>query len=162
MATKANVRIAAAGAIASHHLAVSAPRSFGVLVAGVSVIALSLAAHRAWGQLSDIRSASLVGVNHRVAQTGGRVGSLGAALVCEIVNLYVAPATPRIAPVQLRRCTRVNALSLDVFEPELPSLATVVREAELPRFAACLVAGRQFDKLTVFAADGAPLAAPAV
>ena len=156
--------IAAAGAIASHYLAVGTPRSFGIIIAGpadVSAAALSLVAHRAWFAPRDIRCASTTsGADELAASTSGRATSLDEALACDIVNIY-APAL-HISPAQLRRGTHVNALSLDIFDPELLTLATVVREAQLPSLAAGLVDGRQLDELTLFAADGAPIALSAV
>jgi hypothetical protein len=68
----------------------------------------------------------------------------------------------RVAPAQLRRGTHINALLIDVFDPELLAVATVARETGLPALAAGLVDGRQLDELTIFIIDGAPIAVAAV
>ncbi|HEY0191628.1 MAG TPA: hypothetical protein VGC42_10950 [Kofleriaceae bacterium] len=156
--------LAAAGAIASHYLAVGTPRSFGIVIAGpadVAAAALSLVAHRAWFQPRDLRCASLTtGADELASATAGRVVSLDEALACDIVNVYATAL--HISPAQLRRGTHVNALAIDIFDPELLAFATVVREAQLPSLAAGLVDGRQLDELTLFTADGAPIALSAV
>jgi hypothetical protein len=153
--------IAAAGAVASRYLAVGTPRSFGIVIddaADAADAALSLVAHRTWFAPRDVRCAAITGGAAELAEaTGGRVVSLDEALACDIVNIHAAQL--RIAPSQLRRGTHVNALRLDVFDPEVLALATVVREAGLPALAAGLVDGRQLDELTVFAIDGAAIAA---
>ena len=155
--------IAAAGAVASRHLGVSAPRSFGIVIddaAEVEAAALSLAAHRTWFAPRDIRCASTgSGATELAAATGGRAVSIDEALACDIVNVHSTHV--RITPAQLRRGTHVNALTADVFDPELLALATVVHEAGLPGLAAGLVDGRQLDELTIFSIDGAPIAAAA-
>lgn len=147
--------LAAAGAVASRHLAVSAPRSFGLViddVAEVAAAALSLVAHRAWFAPRDVRCASTAsgaaGATELATATGGRAVSLEEALACDIVNVYAARI--RITPAQLRRGTHVNALVAGVLDPELLALATVVPEADLPALAAGLVEGRQLDELTIF------------
>ena len=158
--------LAAAGAIASHYLAVGTPRSFGILIDDASQVeaaALSLAAHRAWFTPRDIRCASAgdgAGADALAAATGGRVASLAEALACDIANVYGASIA--ITPGSLRRGTHVNALHADRIDPELAQLATVVREAGLPALAAGLVDGRQLDELTIFAVDGAPIALAAL
>jgi ornithine cyclodeaminase/alanine dehydrogenase-like protein (mu-crystallin family) len=155
--------IAAAGAVASRHLAVSMPRSFGILIDAVTdadAAALSLAAHRAWFDPRDIRcAATQSGATELAGATGGRVVSVAEALACDIVNVYSTRV--RITPAQLRRGTHVNAGSADILDPELLMLATVVREAGMPALAAGLVDGRQLDELTIFVIDGAPIAATA-
>jgi hypothetical protein len=144
--------LAAAGAVASRHLAVSAPRSFGIVIddlADVAAATLSLSAHRAWFAPRDVRCASTAtGAAELAAATGGRTVSLDEALACDIVNVYSARI--RIIPAQLRRGTHVNALAAGVLDPELLALATVVPEAGLPALAAGLVDGRQLDELTIF------------
>jgi len=152
--------IAAAGAIASRYLAVGTPRSFGIIIDAVTEVdaaSLAVTAHRAWFTPRDIRCAATgTGAAELAAATGGRVVSLDEALACDIVNVY--STTVRITPAQLRRGTHVNAVSADVFDPELLALATVVHEAGLPALAAGLVDGRQLDELTLFMIDGAPIA----
>jgi hypothetical protein len=152
--------IAAAGAVASRYLAVGTPRSFGIVIDDATeadVAALSLTAHRTWFAPRDVRCATTgTGAPELAAATGGRVVSIDEALACDIVNVY--STRTRILPAQLRRGTHVNAVSVDVFDPELLALATVVHEAGLPALAAGLVDGRQLDELTVFAIDGAPIA----
>jgi hypothetical protein len=156
--------LAAAGAIASHYLAVGTPRSFGILIDDASEVeaaALALAAHRAWFNPRDIRCASAgSGADALAAATGGRVVSLDEALACDIANVYGASIA--ITPVQLRRGTHVNAVHADRIDPELAQLATQVREAGLPALAAGLVDGRQLDELTIFVVDGAPIALAAL
>jgi hypothetical protein len=156
--------IAAAGAVASRFLAVGTPRSFGIVIdiaAEVEAAALSLVAHRTWFDPRDIRCAATGGgAAELAAATGGRVVSVDEALACDVVNLYSTRA--RVMPAQLRRGTHVNAGSADRFDPELLVLATVVHDAGLPALAAGLVDGRQLDELTIFIADGAPIAAAAV
>jgi ornithine cyclodeaminase/alanine dehydrogenase-like protein (mu-crystallin family) len=155
--------IAAAGAVASRYLAVGTPRSFGILIddaTDVAAAVLSLTAHRTWFDPRDVRcAATTTGAAELAAATGGRVVSLDEALACDIVNVYSTRV--RIAPTQLRRGTHVNTVSAEVFDPELLTLATVVHEAGLPALAAGLVDGRQLDELTIFAIDGAPIAATA-
>lgn len=149
--------------MASRYLAVGTPRSFGILIDVVTeadAAALSLAAHRTWFDPRDIRcAATQSGATELAGTTGGRVVSVAEALACDIVNVYSTRV--RITPAQLRRGTHVNAISADIFDPELLMLATVVREAGLPALAAGLVDGRQLDELTIFVIDGAPLAAAA-
>ncbi len=156
--------IAAAGAIASRFLAVSAPRSFGLVInvdSEVEVAALSLVAHRTWFDPRDIRcAASHGGAAELVAATGGRLVSVDEALACDIVNVHGAYV--RVTPRALRRGTHVNVTWDGVLDPELRQLATVMREAELPALAAGLVDGRKLDEITVFVIDGAPIAASVV
>ena len=169
-APAANTRahaLAAAGAIASHYLAVGTPRSFGILIDDASEVeaaALSLAAHRAWFNPRDIRCASAAvdgaGAEALAAATGGRVVSLAEALACDIANVYGASIA--ITPALLRRGTHVNALHAERIDPELTQLATLVRETGLPALAAGLVDGRQLDELTIFVVDGAPIALAAL
>lgn len=146
---------AAAGAVASRHLAVGTPRSFGIViddVAELAAAALSLTAHRTWFAPRDLRCASTAatapGAAELAAATAGRAVSLDEALACDIVIVHSARI--RIAPAQLRRGTHVNALTASVLDPELLALATVVHEAGLPALAAGLIDGRQLDELTIF------------
>ena len=152
--------LAAAGAVASHYLAVGTPRSFGIVIddsTDVEVAALALEAHRTWFAPRDIRCAARHGgADELAAATGGRVVSIDEALACDIANVYGASIT--IAPSQLRRGTHVNAVHAAALDPELLQLATVVHEAGLPALAAGLVDGRQLDELTIFVVDGAPIA----
>lgn len=152
--------IAAAGAVASRYLAVGTPRSFGIVIDGVAEVAaaaLSLVAHRTWFAPRDIRCASVAGAAAELAAaTGGRVVSVDEALACDIVHVYSARV--RITPAQLRRGTHVNALTADAIDPELLALAAVTHEAGLPALAAGLIDGRQLDEITIFVADGAPIA----
>jgi hypothetical protein len=160
--------IAAAGAVASRHLAVGTPRSFGIVIDtadGAPAAALSLAAHRTWFAPRDIRCAATTGgAEALAAATGGRLVSIDEALACDIVVVHASGL--RVAPSQLRRGTHVNALAAAVIDPELLALATVVHEAELPALAAGLVDGRQLDELTIFCIDfcidGAAIAAAAI
>ena len=153
--------LAAAGAVASRHLAVGTPRSFGIVidyVAEVAAAALSLAAHHTWFAPRDIRCASTApggtGAPELAAATGGRAVSLEEALACDIVNVYAARI--RITPAQLRRGTHVNALAAGVLDPELLALANVVPEADLPALAAGLIDGRQLDELTILVLGDTP------
>ncbi|HEX5059756.1 MAG TPA: hypothetical protein VFV99_10380, partial [Kofleriaceae bacterium] len=75
--------LAAAGAVASHFLAVGTPRSIGLV--GGDDAAHSLVAHRTWFSPRDIRctSASLA------AAIEGRVVSLAEALTADIVCIHV-------------------------------------------------------------------------
>lgn len=152
--------IAAAGAVASRHLAVGTPRSFGIViddVAEIAAAALSLVAHRTWFAPRDLRCASIAGgAAELAAAVSGRAVSVDEALACDIVHVYSARV--RITPAQLRRGTHVNALTADVIDPELLALATVTHEAGLPALAAGLIDGRQLDEITIFVADGAPIA----
>ncbi|HEU4729076.1 MAG TPA: hypothetical protein VFT22_14325 [Kofleriaceae bacterium] len=158
--------LAAAGAVASRYLAVGTPRSFGIVIdddADPQAAALTLVAHRTWFAPRDVRCAS-TGTSDAAgalaAATGGRVVSIDEALACDIA--CVLSHRLRISPAQLRRGTHVNALAADGFEPELLALATVVPEAGLPALAAGLVDGRQLDEITIFLADGAPIARAAI
>jgi hypothetical protein len=150
--------IAAAGAVASRHLAVSAPRSFGIIVdddANVDAAALSLVAHRTWFDPRDIRcAATTTGAAELAAATGGRVVSVAEALACDIVNVHSASLP--ITPYQLRRGTHVNLASPASLDPELHQLAIIVHEATLPALAAGLIDGRRLDEITIFVTDGAP------
>ena len=156
--------IAAAGAIASRYLAVGTPRSFGIVIdreTDVAAAAWSVVAHRAWFAPRDLRcAAGHDGAAALAEATGGRVVSVDEALACDIANVYSREL--RILPANLRRGTHVNALALATIDPELRALATVTREAGLPALAAGLVDGRQLDELTIFIADGAPIAAAAL
>ncbi|HEY0477212.1 MAG TPA: hypothetical protein VGD37_06790 [Kofleriaceae bacterium] len=156
--------IAAAGAVASRFLAVGTPRSFGIVIddlAQARGAARCLVAHRTWFAPIDIRCAAVgSGADELADITGGRAVSVDEALACDIVNVYAARI--RITPAQLRRGTHVNAPTADILDPELLALATVVHEAGLPALAAGLVDGRQLDELTIFVADGAPIALAAL
>jgi hypothetical protein len=149
--------LAAAGAIASRYLAVGTPRSFGLVIedsTDVELAALALEAHRAWFAPRDLRCAASHGGAAELAEAiGGRVVSIDEALACDIANVY---ARLTLAPDQLRRGTHVNVAADVALAPEL--VATIVREAGLPALAAGLVDGRQLDELTIFFADGAPIA----
>jgi len=163
-ARRAAYAIAAAGAVASRYLAVGTPRSFGIVIDDASeaeAAALALVAHRTWFAPRDIRCASADGSTAAlVAATGGRAVSIDEALACDIVHLH--GAATRLTPAKLRRGTHVNVAHHAVIDPELARLATLVREAELPALAAGLVDGRQLDEITIFAIDGAPIAAAAI
>jgi len=152
--------LAAAGAVASRYLAVGTPRSFGIVIdvaSEVDAAALSLTAHRTWFAPRDLRCASTgTGDAELATTTAGRVVTIDEALACDIVTVYSTRV--RITPAQLRRGTHVNAVSSDVFAPDLLTLATVVRDAGLPALAAGLVDGRQLDEITIFVIDGAPIA----
>jgi hypothetical protein len=156
--------IAAAAAVASRHLAVGAPRSFGIVIdvtTQVDAAALALVAHRTWFDPRDIRCAAVgAGADELAAATGGRVVSVDEALACDIACVHAANV--RVAPERLRRGTHVNVAWSGVLDDELRALATVVREAELPALAAGLVDGRQLDEITIFAIDGAPVALAAL
>lgn len=153
--------LAAAGAIASRYLAVGTPRSFGIIIedsTDVELAALALAAHRAWFAPRDLRCAASHGGAAELAEAiGGRVVTVDEALACDIANVYAPLA---LAPGQLRRGTHVNVNAAATLAPEL--VATIVHEAGLPALAAGLVDGRQLDELTIFFADGAPIALSAI
>lgn len=137
--------LAAAGAIASHYLAVGTPRSFGLVAdaATVDAAALSLEAHRTWFAPRDVRST--------VAAGPGRVVELAEALACDIVCIHVPLA---LGPAQLRRGTHVNALAAVALDPELASIAIMTHEQPgLGELAAGLVDGRQLDEITIFIAS---------
>jgi ornithine cyclodeaminase/alanine dehydrogenase-like protein (mu-crystallin family) len=145
---------AAAGAVASHYLAVGTPRSIGLI--GGDDAGHSLVAHRTWFNPSDIRCTS----RSLAAMVGGRVVSLAEALTADIVCIHEPMA---LAAAQLRRGTHVNALVDIELDSELRALATIVDEAQgLPAMAAGLVDGRQLDELTVFVAGDASIAAAAI
>jgi hypothetical protein len=146
--------LGAAGAVASHFLAVGTPRSIGLV--GGDDAGHSLVAHRTWFDPRDLRctSASLA------AAVDGRVVSLGEALTADIVCIHVPMA---LAAAQLRRGTHVNALALVEIDDELRRIATVFDEPTgLPRLAAGLVDGRQLDELTIFIAGAAAIASSAL
>jgi hypothetical protein len=142
--------LAALGAVASRFLAVSSPRSIGLV--GESVpIALSLAAHRVWFKPIDVRC-------HGGNVDGGRAVSVDDALAADIVCIHAPIA---IAAAQLRRGTHVNALALVTIDPELH--ASIFHErADLPALAAGLRDGRQLDEITVMIADGGETATRAL
>lgn len=144
--------LAAAGAVASHFLAVGTPRSFAIIGEAED----SLHAHRTWFAPTDIRCTSAA----LAAAVGGRVVPLAEALAADIVCVHVPLA---IAAAQLRRGTHVNALAPVELDDDLRALATIVDEPRgLPALAAGLVDGRQLDELTVFIAGDAAIAAAAL
>jgi hypothetical protein len=155
---------AAAGAVASRHLAVAAPRSFGIVIdvaTQVDAAALSLVAHQTWFAPHDIRCAAIgAGAEDLAAATGGRVVPVAEALACDIVTVHAAYA--RLTPDSLRRGTHVNILWAGVLDPELYRLARVTREPDLPALAAGLIDGRQLDEITIFVIGGAAIAAAVV
>ena len=136
---------AAAGAVASHYLAVGTPRSFGLVGPGAEE---SLLAHRTWFNPTDIRCSD--------GATGHRLVSREEAFACDIVCVHL-PICP--LPSQLRRGTHVNLLMGGVLDAELAQLAMIVRERDLPAMAAGFVDGRQLDELTVFVLEDAAIAA---
>jgi hypothetical protein len=145
---------AAAGAVASHYLAVGTPRSISLV--GGDDAAHSLVAHRTWFNPTDIRCTS----GSLAAALGGRVVSLAEALTADIVCIHEPMA---LAAAQLRRGTHVNALVEIELDSDLRAVATIVDEASgLPAMAAGLVDGRQLDELTVFVAGDASIAAAAL
>ena len=133
--------LAAAGAVASHFLAVGMPRSIGLV--GGDAAGLSLAAHRAWFDPRDIRCTS----PSLAAAVGGRVVPLADALTADIVCIHV-PLT--LAAVQLRRGTHVNALARIDIDHDLRAIARIVDDAALVEIAAGRVDGRQLDEITMF------------
>ncbi len=146
--------LAAAGAVASHFLAVGTPRSIALV--GGDPSAHSLVAHRTWFNPSDIRCTS----GSVAAMVTGRVVSLAEALTADIVCIHTPMA---LAASQLRRGTHVNALATVELDDELRALASIFDEPKgLPALAAGLVDGRQLDELTVFLAGDASIAAAAL
>jgi ornithine cyclodeaminase/alanine dehydrogenase-like protein (mu-crystallin family) len=142
--------LAAVGAVASHHLAVSSPRSIG-LVGDAADNALSLAAHRVWFEPRDLRC-------HGGMVEGGRDVSLADALAADIVCIH-RPTV--IAAGQLRRGTHVNALAPVTLDPDLD--ADVVHAgADLAALAAGLRGGRKLDEITVLVADDVEIAIAAL
>lgn len=145
---------AAAGAVASHYLAVGTPRTFGLIalvsdveprpIGTVAEAVLSLTAHRAWFQPREIRCTD----PELAAAAGGSFASLAETLACDIVCVH-APIVVRAA--QLRRGTHVNLFAGSI-DDDLRRLATVCEESALGAMAAGLVDGRQLDELTVFIA----------
>ncbi len=148
---------AAVGAVASHYLAVAAPRTLG-LVADASSIddaTLSVAAHRTWFQPREIRCAESSLLARAV---GGVVTSLAEALACDIVCVHTAIA---IRASQLRRGTHINILGATpaTIDDDLRSLGTICEEArDLHALAAGLIDGRRLDELTVFIAGDLQIA----
>ncbi|MBA3454577.1 MAG: hypothetical protein H0T42_15920 [Deltaproteobacteria bacterium] len=153
---------AAVGAVASHYLAVGAPRSFGLVVDGpesCEEAALSLVAHQTWFQPTDLRCAG-EGADELAREIGGRVTSFAEVLACDIVCLH-APIV--LDPAALRRGTHVNVLAPATFADELARVATITHEAPgLGNLAAGLVDGRAFDEITVFVIGDAKIALAAV
>lgn len=132
------VAAAAAGAVASRYLAVSVPRSFGLIGDDASA-RLSLAAHSVWFAPIDVRS---------VGNALGRAVSIDEALASDIVCIHVPLA---ITASQLRRGTHVNALAPIELDTALTTLATIIRETPgLGQLAAGIVDGRTFDEITIF------------
>src|SRR5512146_446218 len=82
---------AAAAAVASHHLAVGAPRSMSFafdVEAELEEAVLTLEAHRTWFQPIDLRCArSVPGAEELAVRIGGRAVSLDEAFAADIVNL---------------------------------------------------------------------------
>ena len=140
-------QLGAAGAIASHFLAVTSARSLALVGGDDSVH--SLVAHRTWFKPTDLRCTS----GSVAAAVGGRVVPLAEALAADIVCIHVPMA---LAAAQLRRGTHVNALAPVELDDELRALATVTHERDgLPALAAGMIDGRQLDELTVFVASAA-------
>jgi hypothetical protein len=141
-------QLGAAGAIASHFLAVTSARSLA-LVGGDDAVH-SLVAHRQWFAPTDLRCTS----GSVAAAIGGRIVPLAEALAADIVCIHTPMA---IAAAQLRRGTHINALAPVELDSELRALATITDELKgLPALAAGLIDGRQLDELTVFIAGSQP------
>ncbi len=141
---------AIAGAVASHFLAVSVPRSFA-LIGDDTNAALSLAAHAVWFAPKDIRS---------VGNAIGRTVSLDEALAADLVCAHVPLA---LSASQLRRGTHVNALAGARLTDELAALARVAHETPgLGQLAAGIVDGRSFDEITIFILGDAAVARSAL
>ena len=141
---------AAAGAVSSRYLAVGTPRSFGLIFAtNAAAAALALTAHRTWFAPRDIRCA---GPAAAALAELGRATSLDEALACDIVSVHTTDL--RITPHHIRRGTHLIVPSAAVLDPDLCTLATVTRHADLPALAAGFVDGRQLDEITIFIADG--------
>jgi len=149
---------AAAGAVASHHLAVGSPRSLGLVVAGADsceAAMLSVAAHSTWFSPQDIRVSGL-GADTLAHSLHGREVPMAEALACDIVCVHAPIA---LAAAQLRRGTHVNVLAAATLDDDLTKLATIIHEAPgLGELAAGLVDGRQLDELTVFVIGDAAIA----
>jgi len=139
--------LACAAAVASHHLAVSAPRSIAIVGDGPGARDV-LAAHLVWFAPTDVRT------------TRGAPGSRAVTLAEALASDIVCVCEPlRIAASELRRGTHVNALAPVELDDDLRALATIVDEPRgLPALAAGLVAGRRLDELTVFLAGEAAIA----
>lgn len=147
---------AAAGAVASHYLAVGTPRSLGLVGEAGDDTALSLAAHRTWFAPRDLRCTSAA----VAAACGGTHVSLAEVLAADIVCIHAPLA---LGASQLRRGTHVNALAAVTLDADLAQTATITREhGGLPALAAGLVDGRQLDEITVFLLDDAAYAAGAL
>jgi len=139
--------LAAAGAVASHHLAIGAPRSFAIVGAGPGARE-ALAAHRTWFQPRDLRCTE--------AALGLRVVPLAEALAADIVCICEPLA---LAARDLRRGTHVNALADVTLDDDLRRIATITDEPRgLPALAAGLVDGRKLDEITIFIAGAASIA----
>ena len=152
---------AAAGAVASHFLAIAAPRSFGLIAdtATVADAALSLAAHQTWFAPQDLRCAG-PGADELAREISGRATSVAEALACDIVCIH-APLL--LEASALRRGTHLNVLAPATLDDELSRLATVIHEEPgLAEVAAGLVDGRQLDEISVFVLGNAELALAAV
>ncbi|HEX4452989.1 MAG TPA: hypothetical protein VH143_19075 [Kofleriaceae bacterium] len=130
---------AAAAAIASRYLAVSAPHSFGIVGASDEDAELVLEAHRTWFEPRDIR---------RDVR----------ALACDIVCVY--DATP-IRTGDVRRGTHVNLLGSGAIDSELVATITDERHG-LPALAAGLVDGRRLDEITIFIGGDVAIALAAI
>jgi hypothetical protein len=144
----------AAAALASHHLAVASPRSFGLVIDDLVAASVVTEAHLVWFTPRDIRCTDAA----VAAACGGRVVSIAEALACDIVCVQ---AGTRIAAGQLRRGTHVNVLGTGVIDPEI--VATITDEPNgLPALAAGLVDGRHLDEITIFIAGDAAIALAAL
>lgn len=109
------VRTGAAGAVASKHLAVGAPRSIGFIGCGVQARVL-LSAHRVVfdGELElRMADASAGAASAFADEAGGKATSIEEAAACDIV----CTATPSRSPIVLRDWvpagTHVNAMGAD-------------------------------------------------
>jgi hypothetical protein len=157
---------AAAGAIASHYLAVGSPRSLGLVVdvfGEVPMAAESLVAHRTWFAPKDVRcAATQSGADELAAATGGRVVTLQEAFAADIVCVHGADV--RVSAALIRRGTHINVLTVPAtIDDDLARIATVTDETPgLGELAAGIVDGRQLDEITVFVIGDAAIALAAV
>lgn len=142
---------AAAGAVASHYLAVGTPRTLGLVCddATVEDALASVAAHRAWFQPRALRCAGPESLAATLGE-GAATASLVEALACDIVCVHAPIA---LAASQLRRGTHVNLLARGTLDDELRALARIVDEVPgLGQLAAGMIDGRALDELTIFVA----------
>jgi ornithine cyclodeaminase/alanine dehydrogenase len=117
------LRTGAAGAVASRYLAVNAPRSLGLIGAGVQARVL-IAAHRVLYPGLELRVADLFpeAAARLAAACGGTTATVEQAAACDIVCTSTPSRSPVVQREWVRPGTHINAMGADA--PGKQELAT--------------------------------------